>query len=240
MLACYGIGIVSIPSASPVTPMKFLIIEDDDDLRALLENSLRGEGHLVESERSGADGLVRGLYQDYDLIILDLMLPELDGWQVLKRLRERKTTPVLMLTSIDSPADRVRGLDLGSDDYIAKPFDLEELKARIRAISRRQSGERRQLIDIVLGFQFDPIARRVTKDGERVDMTSRELNLLELFLQRRGVIIPKDQIRELIFEDCEDGESNVVEVYIYGLRRKFGRGSIRTHRGLGYEFSGGI
>ncbi|MEO0510928.1 MAG: response regulator transcription factor [Verrucomicrobiota bacterium] len=215
--------------------MKFLIIEDDDDLRALLENAMRDDGHLVESERSGADGLSRAVYQDFDLIILDVMLPELDGWQVLQRLRERKSTPVLLLTSIDSPADRVRGLDLGSDDYIPKPFDISELKARIRAIIRRKTGDRSKLIDIIPGFQMDSVSRWVLHDGERVEMTARELNLLELFLQRRGSIISKDQIRELLFEDCEDGESNVVEVYIYGLRKKFGRSTIKTHRGLGYE-----
>lgn len=216
--------------------MKFLIIEDDDDLRALLENTLRGDGHAVESECNGADGLARALYMNYDLIILDVMLPALDGWQILERLRKKKSTPVLMLTSIDSPADRVRGLDLGSDDYIPKPFDIGELKARVRAILRRQSGVRSQLIDIIPGFQFDPTARRITHNGERVEMTGRELNLLELFLQRRGNIISKDLILDLLFEDCEDGLSNIVEVYIYGLRKKFGRSTIKTHRGLGYEF----
>jgi DNA-binding response OmpR family regulator len=160
----------------------------------------------------------------------------LDGWQVLKRIRDRKSTPVLLLTSIDSPADRVRGLDLGSDDYIAKPFDIDELKARIRAIMRRHSGERRQIIEFIPGFQLDPVSRWVTHDGKRIEMTARELNLLELFLNRRGAIISKDQIRELIFEDCEDGESNIVEVYIYGLRKKFGRAAIKTYRGIGYEF----
>ncbi|MEM1159021.1 MAG: response regulator transcription factor [Verrucomicrobiota bacterium] len=216
--------------------MKFLIIEDDDDLRTLLVNTLREDGHVVESESSGADGLSRAVYQDYDLIILDVMLPQLDGWEVLRRLRDRKSTPVLVLTSMDSPSDRVRGLDLGSDDYISKPFDIHELKARIRAVMRRQTGERRQLIDIIPGFQMDPAARIVLQDGKRVEMTARELNLLELFLQRRGSIISKDQIRELLFEECEAGESNVVEVYIYGLRKKFGRSTIKTHRGLGYEW----
>lgn len=216
--------------------MKFLIIEDDDDLRALLEKTLRDDGHVVESETNGADGLTRTIFQDYDLIILDVMLPELNGWEVLERLRKKKSTPVLMLTSIDSPEDRIRGLDLGSDDYISKPFDIGELKARIRAIARRRSGEHRKLIDIVPGYHLDTVSRWVVQEGERIEMTARELNLLELFLQRRGSIISKEQIRELIFEECQEGESNVVEVYIYGLRKKFGRSTIKTHRGLGYEF----
>lgn len=216
--------------------MKFLIIEDDDDLRALLENTLRSDGHVVESACNGADGLIQALYQSYDLIILDVMLPEMNGWEVLERMREKKSTPVLMLTSIDSPADRVRGLDLGSDDYISKPFDLNELKARIRAIMRRKNGERRQLVDIVPGYQMDSVSRWVVHNGERVEMTAREFSLLELFMQRRGNIVSKEQIRELIFEECDGGESNIVEVYIYGLRKKFGRSTIKTHRGLGYEF----
>lgn len=216
--------------------MKFLIIEDDDDLRALLEKTLRGDGHSVESESNGGDGLSRALFSNYDLIILDVMLPTIDGWEILERLRKRKSTPVLMLTSIDSPEDRVRGLDLGSDDYISKPFDISELKARIRAILRRQTGVRSQCIEIMPSFKLDLTSRLVTHDGERVEMTARELNLLELFLQRRGNIISKEQIRELLFEECEDSESNVVEVYIYNLRKKFGRSAIKTHRGLGYEF----
>jgi len=216
--------------------MKLLIIEDDDDIRKLLEFSLRDDGHVVESEANGADGLTRALFQSYDLIILDVMLPEMDGWEILEKLRARKTTPVLMLTSLDTPTERVKGLDLGSDDYMPKPFDLEELKARIRAIIRRQTGEHGKMIEVTAEAQLDPKARNVLKNGERVEMSARELNLLELFLQRRGHVISKEKIKELIFEDCEDGESNIVEVYVYGLRKKFGRQTIKTHRGLGYEF----
>ena len=216
--------------------MKLLIIEDDDDIRKLLEFSLREDGHSVEAEANGSDGLSRALFQSYDLIILDIMLPEMDGWEILEKLRARKSTPVLMLTSLDTPSDRVKGLDLGSDDYLPKPFDLEELKARIRAIIRRQTGEHGQLIPVTESVQLDPKARHVLQDGSRVEMTAREFQLLELFLQRRGKIIPKDTIRELIFEDADEGESNIVEVYIYGLRKKFGRKIIKTHRGLGYEF----
>lgn len=216
--------------------MKLLIIEDDDDIRTLLEMALRDDGHVVEGESNGADGLSRALFQSYDLIILDVMLPEMDGWEILRKLRTRKTTPVLMLTSVDTPADRVKGLDLGSDDYMPKPFDLEELKARIRAIIRRQTGEHGQMIEVTEEAQLDPKSRRVLKNGDRVEMTAREFNLLELFLQRRGHVISKEQIRELIFEDCDENESNIIEVYVYGLRKKFGRHTIKTHRGLGYEF----
>lgn len=215
--------------------MKLLIIEDDDDLRNLLKLSLGEDGHIVEAEANGADGLSRALYQDYDLIVLDVMLPEMDGWEILECLRKRKSTPVLMLTSVDTPALRVKGLDLGSDDYMPKPFDLEELKARIRAIIRRQSGSHAPMVAITEAIDFDPKSRNVFNSGERVDMTARELNLLELFLKRRGHIIPKQKIWELISEDTDECESNMVEVYIYNLRKKFGRQMIKTHRGLGYE-----
>lgn len=215
--------------------MKLLIIEDELDLREILVASLRQEGHTVEAEGSGKDGLLRALHQDYDLVILDIMLPDIDGWEILSRLREKKTTPVLMLTSLDAPADKVKGLDLGSDDYMPKPFDLDELKARIRAILRRGPSHQSSQIEISSDTQFDPVARHVLKDGLRIEMTAKEINLLEVFLQRRGRILSKDQITELIFEDVSEGDSNVVEVYIYNLRKKLGRGIIKTRRGMGYE-----
>ena len=215
--------------------MKLLIIEDEDDLRNVLEENLKEEGHTVESEGNGADGLLRALHFDYDLILLDVMLPEMDGWQILEKLREKKDTPVLMLTARDTSADRIRGLDLGSDDYVVKPFDLNELKARIRALLRRSGGGSSPVLKIAEGIEMDTNSRRVLKDGEDINLTAKELNLLEIFLQRPGHTIPRDKIAGLLFADQDEGDSNVIDVYIYNLRTKLGRGIIKTRRGVGYE-----
>ena len=216
-------------------PIKLLIIEDEDDLRNVLEENLKEEGHTVESEGNGADGLLRALHFDYDLILLDVMLPEMDGWQILEKLREKKDTPVLMLTARDTSADRIRGLDLGSDDYVVKPFDLNELKARIRALLRRSGGGSSPVLKIAEGIEMDTNSRRVLKDGEDINLTAKELNLLEIFLQRPGHTIPRDKIAGLLFADQDEGDSNVIDVYIYNLRTKLGRGIIKTRRGVGYE-----
>ena len=184
--------------------MKLLIIEDEDDLRNVLEENLKEEGHTVESEGNGADGLLRALHFDYDLILLDVMLPEMDGWQILEKLREKKDTPVLMLTARDTSADRIRGLDLGSDDYVVKPFDLNELKARIRALLRRSGGGSSPVLKIAEGIEMDTNSRRVLKDGEDINLTAKELNLLEIFLQRPGHTIPRDKIAGLLFADQDE------------------------------------
>lgn len=215
--------------------MKLLIIEDEDDLRNVLEENLKEEGHTVEAESNGADGLRRALHYDYDLILLDVMLPEMDGWEILEKLRERKDTPVLMLTARDTSADRVKGLDLGSDDYVVKPFDLNELKARIRALLRRSSGGSNPVLEIAEGIEMDTNSRRVFKNGVDINLTAKELNLLEVFVQRMGHIIPRDKIAGLLFADQDEGDSNVIDVYIYNLRTKLGRGIIKTRRGVGYE-----
>ena len=215
--------------------MKLLIIEDEDDLRSVLRESLQSEGYTVETEGNGKDGLLRAALQDYDLILLDVMLPELNGWEILRRLRAKKDTPVLMLTSQDTPADLIKGLDLGSDDYVTKPFDLDSLKARIRALFRRCSGSASPDITFAPGLTIDTNSRRVSKDGVPIELTAMELNLLDLFLQRRGQILSKDQIAELLFEDCDEGHSNTIEVHIYNLRKKLGRTVLKTRRRLGYE-----
>jgi len=217
--------------------MKILIVEDETELRKILETSLREDGHTVEAEGNGKDGLIRSLHQDYDLIILDIMLPEMNGWQILEKLRAKKDTPVLMLTAKDTPADQIRSLDLGSDDYVIKPFHLDSLKARIRALFRRAQGKANPMFTISEGVELDSNTRRVFKDGTTVDLTAKELNLLEIFLQRRDQVLSKDRIADLLFENGAEGESNTIEVYIYNLRKKLGRSIIKTRRNIGYEFS---
>jgi len=217
--------------------MKILIIEDENDIRSILETALREDGHTVESHGNGKDGLICALLHDYDLILLDVMLPEMDGWQILEALRAKKDTPVLMLTAKDTAADLIRGLDLGSDDYVVKPFHLNALKARVRALIRRSQGTASPMVTISEGVKLDSNTRRVFKDGTCVDLTAKELNLLEIFLQRRDQILSKDRIADLLFENGAEGESNTIEVYIYNLRKKLGRSIIKTRRNIGYEFS---
>jgi len=186
-------------------------------------------------ESNGENGLLRAQHFDYDLIILDVMLPGLDGWEVLKRLRQTKNTPVLMLTARDSTEDRVRGLNLGSDDYVVKPFELEELKARIRALLRRSQGNSVPLISINAEIQLDTNSRRVLKNNIDMELPMKELALLEIFVQRMGQIVPRETIAELLYPDFGETESNTIDVYIYNLRTKLGRGIIKTRRGIGYE-----
>ena len=215
--------------------MKILIIEDEHDLRAVLRDALQNEGYNVDTESNGKDGLVRAALQDYDFILLDIMLPEINGWEILQRLRTKKNTPVLMLTSQDAPADLVKGLDLGSNDYVIKPFNLEALKARIRALLRRSSGSANPTLTIAPGIEIDTNSRGVSRDGIPIELTAMEINRLELFLQRRGVTLSKNQIAELLFEDCDEGQSNTIEVHVYNLRKKLGRSVIKTKRRIGYE-----
>jgi len=215
--------------------MKLLLIEDEDDLRSVLQNDLIEEGHSLDAEANGRDGLLRALHFDYDLILLDVMLPEMDGWEILKRLRVKKDTPVLMLTARDSTLDRVRGLDLGSDDYVVKPFELVELKERIRALLRRGKGSSAPLFPINEGIELDTNSRRVFKNGVDIELPMREFNLLEIFVQRMGKVVSRDTISGILFTDQDEGESNIIDVYIYNLRTKLGRGIIKTRRGLGYE-----
>ena len=214
--------------------MKLLLIEDEEDLRSVLLDDLREEGYTLEAESNGEDGLLRALHFDYDLILLDVMLPGLDGWQVLERLRKKKDTPVLMLTARDGTLDRVRGLDAGSDDYVVKPFELVELKARVRALLRRSQGAATPMIAINQEIQMDTNGRRVFKNGVDIELPVKELNLLEIFVQRMGRVVSRETIAELLYEEMDESESNVIDVYVYNLRTKLGRGIIKTRRGLGY------
>jgi two-component system OmpR family response regulator len=213
--------------------MRLLVIEDETDLFAGLVRALRREGYAVDTAADGEDGLYRATTTDYDAIILDVMLPRLDGWTVLARLRETKATPVLMLTARDATKDRVRGLDGGADDYLVKPFDLAELLARVRGLLRRGACQGRTMLEIG-AVRIDTIGRTVARDGEPVTLTAREYVVLEYLARHRGEAVGRAQLHEHLFADEDDPLSNVLDVHVFNLRRKLGHDFIETRRGHGY------
>ncbi len=213
--------------------MRLLLVEDDPDLRSTVAQALREAGYAVDTAEDGSEGLFKAQSWDYDALVLDLMLPGLDGWEVLRSLRKTKTTPVLLLTARDAVADRVRGLDSGADDYLIKPFELSELLARLRSLIRRAAGQ--ATAELALGeVVLDTSARRVTRDGEQVPLTPREYALLELLALNRGRIVSRTMIYDHLFDESEDSLSNLVDVHVSNLRRKVGRDFITTRRGQGY------
>lgn len=216
--------------------MRILIAEDDPVLADGLTRSLRQGDYAVDCVTDGAEADHVLAAQSYDLVILDLGLPTLDGFEVLRRLRRRgATVPVLVLTARDALPERVKGLDLGADDYMIKPFDLPELEARVRALIRRgQSGGSSELTNGPL--MLDTAGRRVTLAGEPLDLSARELGVLEVLMLRSGRVVSKEQLAEQLYGWDEDVGPNAIEVYVHRLRRKLepGGGTIRTVRGLGY------
>lgn len=213
--------------------MRLLVIEDEPDLLNGVVRALRRESYAIDTATEGEDGLFKALNIDYDCIILDVMLPKLDGWQILARLRESKATPVLMLTARDSTRDRVRGLDGGADDYLIKPFDLDELLARVRALVRRGKGRANPTLAIG-EVRIDTIARNVTRSKEMVSLTAREYVVLEYLAVRRGEIVTRTDLYDHLFGDDDSTLSNVIDVHISNLRRKLGPEFITTRRGHGY------
>ena len=213
--------------------MRILVVEDEPDLLAGLARALRKQDYAVDTAADGEDGLHKALSTDYDVIVLDVMLPLIDGWEILKRLRQTKSTPVLMLTARDSSADRVRGLDSGADDYLAKPFDVPELLARLRALIRRSANQPR--VTLSLGeILIDTAARTVTRAGEMVTLTAREYVLLEYLALHRGTVITRTDLYEHLFDENEATRSNILEVHVFNLRKKLGQDFIQTRRGHGY------
>ncbi len=217
--------------------MRLLLIEDDRKLAALLARGLREEGFAVDATDDGTDGAFRAVEQDYDAIILDVMLPGLDGFQVLEKMRAKgRRTPVLMLTARGALADRVRGLNSGADDYLRKPFDFEELLARIHALLRRAAPEP----DVCLradDLALDPRSRKVERAGHSVDLTAKEFAILEYLLRHKGRVISRTTLSEHVWDENFDAMSNVVDVTVYRLREKIhGRGAplVHTVRGAGY------
>jgi two-component system OmpR family response regulator len=233
------IGALSENRNSATAQMRLLIVEDDSLLSDGLSRSLRQAGFAVDIANDGAAADHLLLTQQYDLIILDLGLPKLDGLEVLRKLRRRdaaaRTAPVLILTARDSPEDRVRGLDLGADDYLAKPFNLPELEARVRALVRRgKFGTSPQLTHGRLCF--DTIGRRASVDDQPLDLSARELCMLETLMLSTGRVVSKEQLAEQLGGRGEEVGLNAIEVYVHRLRKKLEPAdvSIRTIRGLGY------
>lgn len=213
--------------------MRILVVEDEPDLRRGLVQALREEGYAVDDAPDGAEGLYKAKAWQYDAIVLDLMLPGLDGLKVLDELRKNQSTPVLILTARDTTADKVKGLDLGADDYLVKPFQLVELKARLRALIRRAAGEASSTIQ-VHDVVIDTVAQQVFKNESTLDLTATEYRLLELLMLHRNQLVSRVMIYDHIFDENHDSLSNVVDVYISRLRSHLGRDFIVTRRGQGY------
>jgi two-component system, OmpR family, response regulator len=213
--------------------MRILIVEDEPDLLSVLLRASRKEGYAADGAADGEEGLYKAQSVEYDAIVLDMMLPGLDGWEVLSRLRKTKATPVLILTARDHAKDRVRGLDTGADDYLVKPYDTSELFARLRAIIRRGGRQSRNVID--LGeVCIDLAARTATRNGEPVTMTAREYVVLEYLALHRGKVTSRSTLYEHLFDEQESTLSNILDVHIYNLRKKLGQDFIVTRRGHGY------
>lgn len=213
--------------------MRILVIEDERDLLRSLAMALRDEGYAVDTAEDGEAGVLSAEAVSYDAIILDVMLPKLDGWGVLQRLRRTRKTPVLMLTARDTSRDRVRGLDTGADDYLVKPFDLSELLARLRALIRRTSGQataRLEIREVVL----DTAARTVVHAGMPVDLTAREYALLEYLMLHHGQVVTRTALYEHLFDEDENTLSNLLDVHVSNLRKKLTPDFITTRRGHGY------
>jgi two-component system copper resistance phosphate regulon response regulator CusR len=217
--------------------MRLLIVEDEPKTGDYLKKGLSEHGYAVDVARTGPDGLHLALEIDYDLILLDVMLPAMNGWQVLAKLRERKETPVLFLTARDQVDDRVKGLELGADDYLVKPFAFSELLARVRALLKR--GKHAATDTLTLSdLEIDPIKRRVTRAGQRVELTAKEYALLLLFLRRQTEVLSRTFIAEQVWDMNFDSDTNVVDVAVRRLRAKvddpFPQKLIHAVRGVGY------
>jgi two-component system OmpR family response regulator len=221
--------------------VRILVVEDEPKMARLLHRGLTEHGDVVEVVGTGADGLWAASEGEFDIVLLDVTLPDLGGFEVCRALRRREVwTPVLMLTARADVADRVEGLDAGADDYLTKPFSLQELLARLRALSRRGPTPRPVLVsvgDLVL----DPAARRVWRGGSEVALSAKEFTVLEAFMRRPGQVLSREQLLDRAWDLAYDNRSNVVDVYVRQLRdkidRPFGRRSLETVRGVGYRLA---
>jgi two-component system copper resistance phosphate regulon response regulator CusR len=219
--------------------MKLLIVEDEVKTGDYLRQGLQEAGYSTDLVRNGPDGLHLALTGDYDLIVLDVMLPGMDGWQILQTLRQTgKLMPVLFLTARDQVEDRVKGLELGADDYLVKPFAFSELLARLRTLLRRGRSGAEPTALTVADMELDLLRRRVTRAGKRIDLTAKEFALLELLLRRQGEVLPRSLIASQVWDMNFDSDTNVVEVAIRRLRSKiddpFETKLLNTIRGMGY------
>jgi two-component system copper resistance phosphate regulon response regulator CusR len=217
--------------------MRILVIEDELKTAAYLKKGLEESGYAVDVANDGPQGLILALEEEYDVIVLDVMLPGMDGWSIVKTLRATRTTPVLFLTARDDVDDRVRGLELGADDYLVKPFAFVELLARVRTLARRGPPRESELIKVG-DLEMDVNRRRVKRGGVRIDLTPREFSLLQLLARRQGEVLSRTQIASYVWDMNFDSDTNVVEVAIRRLRTKiddnFPVKLIHTVRGVGY------
>ena len=218
--------------------LKILVVEDELKTGDYLKQGLTESGFSVDLVRTGLDGHHLARTGTYDLIILDVMLPDIDGWKIISAIREAKdNTPVLFLTARDSIEDRVKGLELGADDYLVKPFAFAELLARIKGLLRRGQ-HREEVVICIADLELDLLRRRVMRAGQRIDLTAKEFALLELFMRRQGEILPRSLIASQVWDMNFDSDTNVIEVAIKRLRSKVDQGFsprlIQTVRGMGY------
>jgi two-component system OmpR family response regulator len=219
--------------------MRVLVVEDEPKMAGLLRRGLAEEGYAIDLAATGEDAIWAATENAYDAIVLDVMLPDLDGFEVCRRLRaDGRWAPVLMLTARDGVHDRVRGLDAGADDYLTKPFSFSELLARLRALLRRGAGERPPIVRAG-DLELDPATRRVYRGETPVELTAKEFALLEYMMRRPGELLTRSRLIEHVWDFGYDGDSNVVDVYVRYLRQKidrpFGRDTIETVRGSGYR-----
>ena len=219
--------------------MKILIVEDEIKTGDYLRQGLTEAGFTVDLTRDGADGLHQAISENYDLMILDVMLPKLNGWQVLEMLRKAdKETPVLFLTARDEVGDRVKGLELGADDYLVKPFAFSELLARIRTILRRGKSNSEVTYLQIADLELDMLRRRAQRGGQKIELTAKEFSLLELLMRRKGEVLSRSLIASQVWDMNFDSDTNVIEVAMRRLRNKvddpFPTKLIKTVRGMGY------
>lgn len=218
--------------------MKILVIEDEDKIAAFIKRGLKEEGYLVDTVNNGEEGYAIAATDKYDLIILDIMIPKMDGINLCRRLRDEKImTPVIMLTAKYTVNDKVAGLDSGANDYLTKPFAFEELLARIRVLSRKNASY--SITSLQVGdLQLDLLTHKVTRAGNEIDLTSKEYALLEYLMQNKGTVITRTMISENVWDEHFDSLTNIIEVYINYLRNKIDKGHqnklIHTLRGRGY------
>ncbi len=222
--------------------MRVLVVEDDVKMASLLRRGLLEEGLSADVARTGDDALWMAEATEYDAIVLDVMLPGLDGFEVCRRLRESgRWSPVLMLTARDAVEDRVAGLDAGADDYLTKPFSFAELLARLRALARRPALERPTVLEAG-DLRLDPATRQAWRGETEIELSAKEFALLETFMRRPGAVLTRYQLLEHCWDYGYENRSNVVDVYVRYLREKidrpFGRSSLETVRGVGYRFKG--
>ncbi len=221
--------------------MRILLVEDDPKISRSVAKHLRAEGFALDMAEDGTQGEELACVNDYDVILLDIMLPVQDGWTTCRNIRREKIlTPVLMLTALDQVGDKIRGLDAGADDYLAKPFHIGELLARIRALARRRSEVRSASIE-QFGITMDLAARRAFRNGKELGLSNKEFSLLELFVHHPGKVLSRETISEHLWDMNYEPRSNVVDVFVRLLRNKLddgsGRSLIQTVRGAGYVFS---